>query len=1128
MVRLLVLIGLALISLSDTSAAASRRVALVVGAGEYAHAPALANTLNDARDVAAALTRLQFDVDLVINPDRAALEKAVRRLGQRSRGADASLFYFSGHALEVQRVNWLLPVSADVKSDDDLRFEALDLTAVLEQIESKAHVSLLFLDACREDPFKQRFGLARGITGAGLAPAHASASGTYIVYAAAPEMAAEDGSGPHSPFTAALLRFIETPGLEVRQMLSRVRGDVEAQTDGKQIPWESSSLLGDFYFDPKTTGERVIREINGPNPQVDLDALFWESVRNSKNPKDFSAYLLKFPQGVFAEIARNRLAELNALPPAPAGAPANPGLLNALSTLAKSLDQKNRDDATAGYQAGKAHKAIAVNPLNGGISWVSGEDSEQSAEDAVLERCEVGHDGPCVLVAVDETIKYSGGDQAIPRAMPRVHYAGAFDPERIPYLVAGVRTRSDVAGYLSAPNFKAAAYHPKGRLFVVSGAASQRAAEAQTLDACNTDPSRHGQGGPCFLYAASNNVVLPRRATAPIAAAATSDTTIVKPPVVPAPRDAVPLHDAIVAQFERSLPSMTAETRALLAKAYETALVHKALAVRPGGGTYRFVAWASVEGAEQATLEGCQVYYGEPCALVASDDEVRLDASGNLATRDMPRVRYAGIFAVDQIPAITPAVRGSADVQSYAAATPIAAKAMAFHPWGQIYTVTDGANSIDAQTRVLAACNGDVGRKGQGGPCYLYAAGNLVVLGKRLREPITNPLVLVNLPPTPGAAPNTADDNALQNALLQKLSTQSQAAIAIIHEYARSTFPHRAIAMNGATLVVSPGPVPLLAEVAALERCQVLQGAPCALIGSDREVAPASPPPGSKWAARSMARVTYTGQYDLAMIPMIDNPRRNRPDAAGYGDAPLPKAIAIGTGNIVFTTAAKSQYEAESNALATCGGGCFLYAVGNQVILPERITAPRPLGKTIAEVLAYVQGGEQGTKHATDYAKAKEHKALVVFSEIGRSFLWPGQSTTNSAELLALEACGLLYNAACAAVAVDDTLRATDPSGVERRTAPRLAYQGPYRPEMVPLFAAPPSEALEYARMREPKAMAIRPLGPKIAVATGGTLAEAEARALAQCSVPDSPYPCFLYAANQATILAQRHTEAQP
>jgi Caspase domain len=1125
MVRLLVLIGFALISLSDTPAAASRRVALVVGAGGYAHAPALAHTLDDAREVAAALARLEFDVDLVLNPDRAALENAVRKLGQRSRGADASLFYFSGHALEAQRVNWLLPVSADVKSDDDLRFEALDLAAVLEQIESKAHVSLLFLDACREDPFRQRFGMARGATRAGLAPINASASGTYIVFATAPGMTAEDGSGPHSPFTAALLRYIETPGLEVRQMTSKVRGDVEEQTDGKQIPWDSSSLLGDFYFDPKTTGERVIRAINGASPQVDLDALFWESVRNSKNPKDFSAYLLKFPQGVFAEIARNRLAELNALPPAPAGAPANPGLVNALATLAKSLDQKIRDDAAAGYQAGKPHKAIAANPLNGGISWVSGEDSEQSAEDAVLERCEVGHDGPCVLVAIDETVKYSGGDQVVPRAMPRVHYAGAFDPARIPYLLADVRARPDVVGYLSAPNFKAAAYHPKGRLFVVSGAASQRAAEAQALDACNTDPSRRGQGGPCFLYAASNDVVLPRRTTAPIAAAP-ADATIVKPPVVPAPRDAMPLHDAIVAQFERSLPSMTAETRALLAKNYETALLHKALAVRPGGGTYRFVAWESVWGAEQATLEGCQVYYGEPCALLASDDTFHAEASGDL--RDMPRVRYAGNFAVEQIPAITPAIRGSADVQSYAAAP--AAKAMAFHPWGLIYTVTGAANQNDAETRALAACNGDTGRKGQGGPCYLYASANRVVLDKRLRQAMTTSVGPINLPPPPAPGPNTADDAALQNALLQKLSAPSQAAIAVIHEYVRSTFPHRAIAMNGATLVVSPGPVPLLAEVAALERCQVLQGAPCALIGSDREVAPASPAPGSKWAARNMVRAAYTGSYDVSMIPIINDAARNRPDAAGYVLAPIPKAVALNatSGTIVFMTKAKSQQEAESRALATCGAGCFLYAAGNQVVLPQRLTAPRPLGKTISEVLSYMQGSEHGAKNAADYGKLKTHKALVMFSEIGRSFTWGGLSTTNDAELLSLEACGLIYNAPCVAIAADDALLVTDPPGVEHRTTPRLAYHGPYRPDMVPLFASPPNQALEYARMREPKAMAIRPFGPRIAVATGGTLAEAEAQALVQCSVADSPFPCFLYATNQATILPQRRTEAQP
>ncbi len=190
-------------------------------------------------------------------------------------------------------------------------------------------------------------------------------------------------------------------GLNIAAEMSKVRGEVEARTDGKQIPWDSSSLRGDFFFDPKTTGDKVIQAINGPNPQVDLDALFWESVKNSKNPKDFSAYLLKFPQGVFAEIARNRLTELNVAPPALA--PTNPKVLAALSTLAAPATQKARENVAAAYQAGGPHKSLAVNLSNGGASWVTGLESEQAAEESVLERCEVRHGGPCVLVAVDET-----------------------------------------------------------------------------------------------------------------------------------------------------------------------------------------------------------------------------------------------------------------------------------------------------------------------------------------------------------------------------------------------------------------------------------------------------------------------------------------------------------------------------------------------------------------------------------------------------------------------------------------------------------------------------------------------------------------------------------------------------
>jgi hypothetical protein len=882
MVRLLVLFGLVFISLSDPSAAASRRVALVVGAQEYGHAPALAHTLNDAREVAAALTRLEFDVDLVINPDRGALENAVRRLGQRSRGADASLFYFSGHALEAQRVNWLLPVSADVKSDDDLRFEALDLTAVLEQIESKAHVSLLFLDACREDPFKQRFGMTRGTTRAGLAPTHATASGTYIVFATAPGNVAEDGSGPHSPFTAALLRYIEIPGLEVRQMTSKVRGDVEAQTDGKQIPWDSSSLLGDFYFDPKTTGERVIREINGPNPQIDLDALFWESIKNSRNPKDFSAYLLKFPQGVFAELARNRLAELNAKP---AVTVADPKLLDALSALLPSGQPKWREDVATAYQATSPHKSLAANPATGGYSRVSQLPSAQEAEDSVLERCEVTTGAPCVLVAVDESTKYASGDPVTLRQMPRVHYSGPFNPERIPNLPQDARRRPDVADYSSAADYKAAAYHPRGYFHVVSHLPNQHAAEEQALAVCNNE--RHGEGaGPCFLYASGNEVVLLRRSTTPITAAATPVPEAVKPPpVVPPPKvETVSFHDALLAQLS-GITTMTAEARTALVESYESAASHKALAAHASGGLYRTVSAPAADDAEQATLEGCQIYYNGPCSLLAVDSTSR----ALVTPRDMPRAHYAGNFAVDQIPVISRVVRNRTDVQFYAIAP--AAKAIAFHPWGQIYTATGGPNQREAELRALAACNGEPSRQGQGaGPCYLYAVADQVVLPRRLREPLTPVIVGVTPPPPahvivgvtpPPPTPVSTDDGALRDALIQRLASVTNinrvSVETSVTSYLASAADHRAIAAAEGTIGVGSQPTLIGAEIMALEKCQLLRGAPCALLGSDREVAPASPSAGSKWSVRDMPALSYNGTSIFLPSPEQTTPFADGP-----------------------------------------------------------------------------------------------------------------------------------------------------------------------------------------------------------------------------------------------------------
>jgi uncharacterized caspase-like protein len=227
-----------------------RRVALVVGAAAYQHAPQLPNTRTDATAIAAALQRLGFEVERLLDPDRAAFEAAVRRLGRNSAGADAALFFYAGHALESAGENWVVPVSADIAGDRDLRFEALDLDTILDQMNGGARVSLVFLDSCRDNPFRLRITSGtRDFSGGGLGRVNA-AVGTFIAFATAPGNFAEDGSGPDSPFTTALLASIEKPGLEVRQMLSEVRKAVREATGGRQIPWDTSALEGQFYFKP--------------------------------------------------------------------------------------------------------------------------------------------------------------------------------------------------------------------------------------------------------------------------------------------------------------------------------------------------------------------------------------------------------------------------------------------------------------------------------------------------------------------------------------------------------------------------------------------------------------------------------------------------------------------------------------------------------------------------------------------------------------------------------------------------------------------------------------------------------------------------------------------------------------
>jgi len=296
-------------AIRSPACAAETRIALVVGASAYQHAAHLANTLNDAREVATSLHRLGFEVETLIDPDRPQFEAAVRRFGQHARGADAALFYYAGHALEHDGHNWLIPVQANLQTERDLRFEALDLDAVVEQIEGQARVSLLILDACRDNPFRRMLGgESRGEDlGRGLAPQHA-ASGTLIVYSTAVGDVAADGNGPHSPFTGALLRHIDTPGIEVRHLIADVRHDVRQATGGQQVPWESSALEGEFFLNPAPA------PAPGPAPADrgrDAEVVFWDSIKDSRDPSDLQLYIARYPDGMFAPLAHSRMARLS-------------------------------------------------------------------------------------------------------------------------------------------------------------------------------------------------------------------------------------------------------------------------------------------------------------------------------------------------------------------------------------------------------------------------------------------------------------------------------------------------------------------------------------------------------------------------------------------------------------------------------------------------------------------------------------------------------------------------------------------------------------------------------------------------------------------------------------------------
>ena len=230
---------------------ADGRVALVVGNSTYAHIGRLPNPDNDAADMSAALARLGFEVTTEFDADRVELTETLRAFTQQSAGADVSLVFYAGHGIEMDGVNYLVPVDARLERDVDVRFETVTVDDLLVST-SGASLRLVILDACRNNPLArsmQRTAATRTVSGGSFADLNEDLLGdeTLVAYAAAAGTTAADGRGRNSPYTAALLSHLETP-LEIGLLFRRVRAQVLAVTNGAQRPHEYHSLVGEHYL----------------------------------------------------------------------------------------------------------------------------------------------------------------------------------------------------------------------------------------------------------------------------------------------------------------------------------------------------------------------------------------------------------------------------------------------------------------------------------------------------------------------------------------------------------------------------------------------------------------------------------------------------------------------------------------------------------------------------------------------------------------------------------------------------------------------------------------------------------------------------------------------------------------
>jgi uncharacterized protein (TIGR02145 family) len=261
-------------STSQNSVQSQKKIALVIGNGNY-NSSTLANPENDAKAMRVALQSVGFTVMEYENLNQVQMKKAIDDFGVKLRSNEIGLFFYAGHGIQSNGYNYLIPVDAQLLSEQQVEYDCVQADRVLALMEaSGTKVNIIILDACRNNPFERSW--TRAATGKGLAFMNAP-SGTLIAYATSPGNTASDGSGNNGLYTSAILESIKIPNITIIQMFQNVRSIVSQKSSKKQIPWESTSLTGDFYFN---IGENVTSEFQKEIPATPLNEISTLDERN--------------------------------------------------------------------------------------------------------------------------------------------------------------------------------------------------------------------------------------------------------------------------------------------------------------------------------------------------------------------------------------------------------------------------------------------------------------------------------------------------------------------------------------------------------------------------------------------------------------------------------------------------------------------------------------------------------------------------------------------------------------------------------------------------------------------------------------------------------------------------------